>query len=596
MSKDLIVPEPMVATLRSFDSNRTGIDIHEVGQVLNAAITDPASLTDPERRGAFAVTLPFGLRPTRAATSPWRTYFGPMGSGEDKDGNTVYFPDIAGVDLGVVSTWMHWARALAHPIFKARYADVAWEIGPLVADGRRDPEIARIAADAYIATLSLTPAPRLYERIRAGARALELSVQINDSSRIETARSVMLNLHREAVESRSQWWHTFDHIMDNKGAGTTDAERAELLQSLEDLLCDFTDSSDPAKFNPHDAESAAKRLIRIYRKAGKADDVKRLHAVVARTFEHFAGLAGPMLASVALQTAVNAYRDAGLREDSARARILMQEKIGAARDEMVPISTEIEIKGEDMETFLASIVVDKLGNTFVNIAAGFLCSRKRLEDLVQAVAKEAPIQATLSHTILAENHVAAKIGSVAEDTNGRLLGHALLSFGLDSVWLQQALFRTIDRHTAVPQHFVGWANRLSLFDDVTFLLDGVTAWYEGDLVKALHVLVPQVEAGLRSIVGKLGKPVTKAHGTLQGVGVATNMGDILNNRDIVEALGPDLSLHFQALYADPRGRNLRNSLAHGLIRPKAVSQDAVNWVIHTLLVFGIWDKIAEERR
>ena len=61
---------------------------------------------------------------------------------------------------------------------------------------------------------------------------------------------------------------------------------------------------------------------------GKGDDVKRLHAVVGRTFEHFAGLADPMLASTVLQTAVNAYRDAGLRDDSKRTRILMEEKIG----------------------------------------------------------------------------------------------------------------------------------------------------------------------------------------------------------------------------------------------------------------------------
>jgi hypothetical protein len=37
-----------------------------------------------------------------------------------------------------------------------------------------------------------------------------------------------------------------------------------------------------------------------------------------------------MLASAVLQTSVNAYRDAGLSEDSKRARIPMQEKIGQA--------------------------------------------------------------------------------------------------------------------------------------------------------------------------------------------------------------------------------------------------------------------------
>src|SRR5262245_62290173 len=49
-----------------------------------------------------------------------------------------------------------------------------------------------------------------------------------------------------------------------------------------------------------------------------------------------------------------------------------------------------------------------------------------------------------------------------------------------------------------------------------------------------------------------------------------------------EALGPDITLHFLALYADPRGRNLRNNLAHGLITRQAASRDATNWLIHSL--------------
>src|SRR5262245_42982739 len=54
-----------------------------------------------------------------------------------------------------------------------------------------------------------------------------------------------------------------------------------------------------------------------------------------------------------------------------------------------------------------------------------------------------------------------------------------------------------------------------------------------------------------------------------------------------EALGPDITLHFLALYADPRGRNLRNNLAHGLITRQAASRDATNWLIHSLQGVGV---------
>jgi lysyl-tRNA synthetase class 1 len=124
----------------------------------------------------------------------------------------------------------------------------------------------------------------------------------------------------------------------------------------------------------------------------------------------------------------------------------------------------------------------------------------------------------------------------------------------------------------------------------------VRAWYEGDLIKTVHVLIPQVECGLRGIVAKLGQPVTKAHPTVAGVGIAVGMGDILNADAVREALGPDLTLHFLALYSDPRGFNLRNTVAHGLVRQSAINTSLVRLLILTLLIFGVWKELAAARR
>ena len=78
--------------------------------------------------------------------------------------------------------------------------------------------------------------------------------------------------------------------------------------------------------------------------------------------------------------------------------------------------------------------------------------------------------------------------------------------------------------------------------------------------------------------------------------MALTMGDILYSDELTEALGPDLTLFFLALYADPRGKNLRNQVAHGLIKPDEVSEHLVRLLIQTLLVFGVWKELAEQRR
>ena len=150
-------------------------------------------------------------------------------------------------------------------------------------------------------------------------------------------------------------------------------------------------------------------------------------------------------------------------------------------------------------------------------------------------------------------------------------------------------------HAATPGHFAVWTARAGLFEDLTLLIEGVAAWFAQDCFKAVHILVPQVEHGLRGIVSKLGLPVTKPHPKIKDVSVAINMGDILNSPEITDALVPDLTLYFPALYADPRGFNLRNNIAHGLMEAEGIGYTVAMRVIHTLLVLGLWKEIADAR-
>ncbi len=51
-----------------------------------------------------------------------------------------------------------------------------------------------------------------------------------------------------------------------------------------------------------------------------------------------------------------------------------------------------------------------------------------------------------------------------------------------------------------------------------------------------------------------------------------------------------------ALYADPRGFNLRNDLAHDLGGADRMTMAVASRALHTLLVLGIWDALAKATR
>jgi lysyl-tRNA synthetase class 1 len=317
--------------------------------------------------------------------------------------------------------------------------------------------------------------------------------------------------------------------------------------------------------------------------------------VVGRTFEFVAGLGGAMLAASFLQDSMDAYKQAGLHDDAERIRRAMQGAIRDSKDEMTQYSMPIEIPKKVMDDTIVAVVVDDVGQTFANIAAAFIPKVAAMEAQVAKLAEEAPLFSMLPQQIFAEDHVAAKVGSVEDDESGRLLRQTVRTLQINLAFLHACMHAAIDRHELKPHDFAQWANRQGLIEGgkVALLEDGLQAWFDQDYVKALHVLIPQIENALRRMVDQVGKPTTKPAGTVPGVSVAINMGDILFNAGTVAALGPlgpDFALYMKAIYADPRGMNLRNQFAHGLLDAEEIHEGSVLWLVHTLLVVGAWRK------
>lgn len=593
MSEAISVPVEIIEVIKNFDETTEPFGIMDVSQAIGAARAGLKDASEDTQRAAWCEVLAFALVGNRAGESPWGTYFAPMGSGLSEDGSPVYFPDAAQAEPPFLAHWEAQAISLNHPILTARYADLVWEFAPVIGKSRRNPTMARIAIESYLSCASQDIYPELHDRLESAIRAFDLACMIRMDDKADAARDELLSLQHEAISTRGGfWWLAFDRLIEDKKSGITAAQEQELVDGLEELVASFSNAAKSDEFDPHGAEHSARRLIRYYARCQKRDDVSRLNELIARNFEHFASLGSPMLAASVLQTSVNAFRDAGMVDDSQRVRRLMEEKIRASRDEMVPISTEFTISHEDIEKFCASMVRDDLGQTFARFAFEFLSNRQRIEDNLKSSAETAPLTAMMTQQILAEDHVAAVIGSVEDDGLGRLLRQAILEYDLAELWMHHALRRLFEVHQPSADHFVAWANRSGIFSDTTFLREGIEAWLSGDLYKAIHLLVPQVECGLRGIAGQLGKPVTKAHPSVAGASVALSMGDILYNTEIQGRLGPNLTLYFLTFYADPRGYNLRNQIAHGLMAPRAIGEHTVNLVIHSFLVFGIWKEIA----
>ncbi len=594
MAVNVIIPPSIEAIIQKFDATTTPYDEFDISREVGVARAALQTPTEEEQLGAWSEVLAFALS-GRHGDSPWGTYFGPMGSGETADGNTVYFPSIKETPAEVVAHWSKRARTLKHPFLKARYADLTWDmIGP-IAKGKRDVEDARIAIDSYLAAIPTKT--ELHDKLYSTERALDLAILIGDLGRITSARNELMAMFRAAIaEPPGMWWVVFDRLIDEKRAGVTNEERNELIAGVESLIALHADQSQKDKFDPHRCKDAVLRLLPVYKREQNHADIKRLNETVARTFEYTASLADAMLAASFLQTSWDFYRSAQLNDDAQRVRILMQKAIGDSKVLMKTIDHEITITKNDMDTFVSKVIVAELGDSLVNMAYQFMLKRDELEKQMKDTAEAAPLYAHITQDIMADDRVVAKIGSVKDDPVGRVLVQAKFTFSLSAPWLSRTYDQLLKKHQIVPASIASWANRHKLFDDMGLLIQGIHGWLQGDNVKAAHLLVPQVEHALRKIAGDIGLPVTKAHPRVKGVSVAINMGDILSSAEVLAALGENLTLHFQALYSDPRGLNLRNELAHGLMDSSDFGDHMIGLIIHSLLMLGVWKELGNTAR
>ena len=93
---------------------------------------------------------------------------------------------------------------------------------------------------------------------------------------------------------------------------------------------------------------------------------------------------------------------------------------------------------------------------------------------------------------------------------------------------------------------------------------GLDAGYRNDFTAAIHILAPQIENLVRHHLKEQGVITT----TLDEDGIQQEIGlsSLVVKPEVGTIFGEDLQLELRCLFCDPAGPNLRNAVAHGLLR------------------------------
>ena len=568
---------------------------------LQNAIGDPTNFTDAERRSAWATVEAFRFqRPSGDNRWPWGIYWCALAGGTNQDGKEFFSPDIGIVDNEVLQFWASRAVAVKHPATRARFSDLVWEIGrwggrKLGLSGTADYwspavkqpiELALIAVDSYLILVDSDWVGDEYAGWQLLSRALELSSQINDSPRKVAAKSALFAYMEKFSSGIAgfQWWQ-FDEIAWAHRKQFTDDEKAAAVSLLERMILEKSDFTDPLRFNPHDAKNAAERLARWVPQKER----ERMQSYVRTSgaaFEKAAESSEALVAIAWLEDLIPFYRNVGLVDDASRVEQSISSRATQAESEFGRFEVAVDIPKERVEKWIEDTAGDSLNDGLRKIAARCLVREQSTRDSILNMTRNSPLYAMMNSSVMGnDGFTTATVGSISDDLPGRAMQHAADLFNWNASWLNAALNRLKEKHSVTAETLAASFKGHDLFagQQMSLVTEGLAAWFVGDWVKAIHVLVPQVEAILRNMLSLMGRSVRQYDPKVRGF-QTIGMGALLHD-DVMKTDGlRDVRFHFMALYADPRAINLRNHLAHGMVSHEFLSIGVANWVVHSFLV------------
>jgi hypothetical protein len=284
------------------------------------------------------------------------------------------------------------------------------------------------------------------------------------------------------------------------------------------------------------------------------------------------------------------YKTYGLDEDAKRVLIASRGKGEEAEKQMPQMSIPMEIPQAELERWLDEVSGGGLEAALEMYVCRYVPDLARLKKQMHELAEEFPVSHLIEQVQLREGQVVARVGSLESDPEGRLVKAISDDIGLMEFWLAKLIDRIRQRYSPTVDDVIAYLYQSPVFGEksATTIRMGIDAYFSGDHLKAIHLLVPQIENALRRLLEMLGEPANKLRsGGLKEIAkTEKTLNDILREEAIKKYLGEEVVLYLSTYLIDARGRNLRNRMAHGLMAASEFHRGVSDRVFHIMLLLS----------
>ncbi|WGS63937.1 DUF4209 domain-containing protein [Marinitoga aeolica] len=516
----------------------------------------------------------------------WDTYFGPFSVWSNEKGEMFEYPSIQKLSSEIIIYWEKRAKESKHPILRARYSNLVWDFSSIITGKKPDYSIAQIFVDSVVEIMEKDLHKYTIDVIKNKAkRALSIALSINDKKLINILIDTIINYEEKISEDDKPglWGFSYELLIKNKNIKLSKDKKQIIIERLEERFKRLLMRNDYWA-----VKRAVVLLVDYYSRHQKKEKTKEILINFEKVIQRLSGQISFFTKSFFLEELYHFYIKYGLKKEADRISFEIK-KIGKnVVSELKTIEASIKISNEEIKKFIDNIIVNDLRNSLKKVALYYIPKKEEIKTQLRELSQEAPLTYLFSRKIIdREGRVICSVGSLEEDMDGHISLQISQNMGIDAFLLNETINTLIKKFDLDVKKIVDYFYESPIFDEKRreFFIQGIEAYLNKEFIKALHILIPQIEAIIRNLAELIGIPVLKTSSS-DGFNYKTLDGLLRENRAI-GILTEDMSLYLRVLLTDPRGWNLRNNMCHGISNVEDFNQISADRIFHALLCLAL---------
>jgi len=566
----------------------TTVSEHDIFELIKKHIPENKDITFELHSEALAFSFTENLSEEKHS---WNTYFKPMIIWQNEDGSITESPSIHQIDKKILDYWEKRSNETENPLLKARYTGLIWDFTKNVTGDKPEFNIGK----TYIESLIAAVEGRFYhyeiELITKIKRAINIACSLNQTVLIKKAKELTLELEDEfsANDKINLWGFSFDYLINNKRVDLSDEETQKIIDKLNARFEKLTSND---FLNPWDAEYAAKRLCNYYKKNHQPEKIRIFLLQLGKAFSQKEANSSAIQIASWLRHLHKIYSNYGLREEADKIIVKLQELGPKINDELSLTKTPLNIPKDKMDGFVNLMTKGSKEEILNNIIQRFIPSKAEIKDHMFEMAKKAPLNYKLPITL--QDHkgrIITTIGSIEDDIDGRLIMEFSENLTFDAIFLRHVFYKIVNEKLISTNDILDFIEKSPVIMESRFPLieRGLNAYFDDDLMVAIHLLIPQIEEAMRNLVEISGGVIFKPTRDNVGFQLKT-FHEILGDKIVEAAFNEDIKIYMKVLFTDQRGWNIRNDVCHGICDINSFSYQSIERIIHVLLILGLLRK------